>query len=317
MGILLHGKPGTGKTSCIKAIASMTNRHLFEIPLRNIKTQKELKEIFYGSKVNGVEMDFKKKIYILEEFDCIIDRFVDRKLKKSMRNNETNFDDGNNNSIEQKFNNNLTNTPVSNLNYQNRNRNNMESTIPGINYNSNSNLVNNNFTNLNQSLYENDSEGVTLDGLLTILDGCVEQHGPIFIATTNHIDLIDKALIRPGRFDICLKLDNANEEIIIQMINHFNKKNKKNKKNIKKLNKSIKSIKSIKSNSSSITNSIKSKLTDEHIEKINRLSKYNEQYLWSPAKISQICLFNIDNENYINKVIEDMENEYDEQSKLL
>jgi ATP-dependent Zn protease len=41
MGILLHGKPGTGKTSCIKAIAAMTQRHIVDVALSKIKTQKE------------------------------------------------------------------------------------------------------------------------------------------------------------------------------------------------------------------------------------------------------------------------------------
>lgn len=80
LGILLYGKPGTGKTSCIKAIADLTQRHIIDISLKKIKTQKELNEIFYGGKINGVEMELKKKLFVLEEFDCIIDKIKDRKL---------------------------------------------------------------------------------------------------------------------------------------------------------------------------------------------------------------------------------------------
>jgi hypothetical protein len=50
MGIMLYGKPGTGKTSCIKAIASLTQRHIIDVSLKKIKTQKELSEIFLWNK---------------------------------------------------------------------------------------------------------------------------------------------------------------------------------------------------------------------------------------------------------------------------
>ena len=36
MGIMLYRKPGTGKTSCIKAIANLTQRHIVDISLKKI-----------------------------------------------------------------------------------------------------------------------------------------------------------------------------------------------------------------------------------------------------------------------------------------
>jgi len=42
---------------------------------------------------------------------------------------------------------------------------------------------------------------VTLSGLLNILDGVGSEDGKIFFATTNHIDRLDAALLRPGRID--------------------------------------------------------------------------------------------------------------------
>jgi chaperone BCS1 len=49
---------------------------------------------------------------------------------------------------------------------------------------------------------ENDlKSAVTLSGLLNVIDGVSSQEGRIFIMTTNHIEHLDEALIRPGRSD--------------------------------------------------------------------------------------------------------------------
>ena len=48
----------------------------------------------------------------------------------------------------------------------------------------------------------NGSESVSFSGLLNALDGVAAQEGRIFFMTTNHIEQLDPALIRPGRCDI-------------------------------------------------------------------------------------------------------------------
>lgn len=47
------------------------------------------------------------------------------------------------------------------------------------------------------------------------------DNGNIVIATTNHIEQLDKAVIRDGRFDIKLKFDNFTEDQAINMIEKF------------------------------------------------------------------------------------------------
>lgn len=54
--------------------------------------------------------------------------------------------------------------------------------------------------------------GVTMSGLLNALDGVATPHGLITIMTTNHIEVLDDALIRPGRADKVVLIDHINTE---------------------------------------------------------------------------------------------------------
>ncbi|KAJ6163792.1 hypothetical protein N7497_003771 [Penicillium chrysogenum] len=45
------------------------------------------------------------------------------------------------------------------------------------------------------------SSAVTLSDLLNVLDGVSSQEDWVLIMTTNHIEHLDEALIRPGRAD--------------------------------------------------------------------------------------------------------------------
>ncbi|KAK5725299.1 Complex III assembly protein translocase and chaperone [Elasticomyces elasticus] len=52
---------------------------------------------------------------------------------------------------------------------------------------------------------------VTYSGLLNALDGVASAEERMIFMTTNHIDRLDDALIRPGRVDMTVHLDNATE----------------------------------------------------------------------------------------------------------
>jgi len=54
--------------------------------------------------------------------------------------------------------------------------------------------------------------GVTLSGLLNVLDGFHAPSGVLFVMTTNHIEKLDPALLRPGRIDYKLYLGKASEQ---------------------------------------------------------------------------------------------------------
>ena len=58
---------------------------------------------------------------------------------------------------------------------------------------------------------------VTLSGLLNVLDGVSSQEGRILIMTTNHIEHLDEALIRPGRSDKKVHFKLADQNISTQL----------------------------------------------------------------------------------------------------
>ena len=60
-----------------------------------------------------------------------------------------------------------------------------------------------------------------MSGILNILDGIHHTNGLITIMTTNFVDRLDKALIRPGRIDYRIKFNYAVKEQIEQMYNVF------------------------------------------------------------------------------------------------
>ncbi|CAG8461373.1 9005_t:CDS:2, partial [Diversispora eburnea] len=62
---------------------------------------------------------------------------------------------------------------------------------------------------------------VTFSGLLNALDGVVAAEERIIFMTTNHVDRLDKALIRPGRVDVKELFDVASEYQICSMFLRF------------------------------------------------------------------------------------------------
>ena len=84
LGIGLHGPPGTGKTSFIKALSNMTDRHIVTISLKLIKTKKQLDSIFFEQRYNSCNeknsIGFDKKIIVFEDIDCIGDIVMSREF---------------------------------------------------------------------------------------------------------------------------------------------------------------------------------------------------------------------------------------------
>ena len=62
---------------------------------------------------------------------------------------------------------------------------------------------------------------ISFSSLLNTIDGVCASEGRIVFMTTNHIGRLDPALIRPGRIDLRVPMNNASEEQINLMLRRF------------------------------------------------------------------------------------------------
>ena len=101
LGLLLHGAPGCGKTSTIKAIAAVGKRHIVNVTMSTITTKQQLVQLFYEDTIHVVSKDgisspeafsipINKRMYVLEDIDCMSDIVLDRSRDKdtAVKNNE-------------------------------------------------------------------------------------------------------------------------------------------------------------------------------------------------------------------------------------
>jgi len=65
---------------------------------------------------------------------------------------------------------------------------------------------NSEIVNSNVDLYNSSKQELTLDFILNVFQGSMTPSGFVFVATTNHLDVLDEALHRDGRFDIKIEM---------------------------------------------------------------------------------------------------------------
>ena len=191
LGILLSGDPGCGKTSFIKALLNYTKRHCIEVKLNDEFNFSDLKNIIYDEEINDdIVIPQNKRIIVFEDIDAMGNIVKDRNLKE-----KENCD------AEEKFKGEI-------LKYMSDDKTSKVSPKDTED-----------FVKIKQKI--NSKENNNLSYLLNILDGINETPGRIIIMTTNKPELLDNALVRPGRIDLKINFTKSNEINIKEILLHY------------------------------------------------------------------------------------------------
>ena len=212
-GIGLHGAPGTGKTSFIKALGNYTGYHIVFLSLKLIKTRQQLQKLFfedtYNSNNEKGSIKFNNKITVIEDIDCIGDIVLKRADKFEKKHNINTYLNNENDTLK------LSLSDV------------IKSVVE----------INNSPDNMNLSTkisIPKEEEPITLDDILNLWDGVRETPGRILVISSNHYDELDPALTRPGRIDITHEFKNVSHKIISEMY-YYLFQNEIDKTNLKKI----------------------------------------------------------------------------------
>lgn len=196
LGILLSGEPGCGKTSFIKAIMNYTKRHCIDIKLNDDFDFKKLRKIVHYEEIDSeVVVPQDKRIIVFEDIDAMGNVVKDRGIKEK-----------------------------ENIDAENKIRKEMAKL-----FNEPSVVVDSDkcdSVSVKNKVSKTDNNNLSY--LLNILDGINETPGRIIIMTTNKPEILDEALVRPGRIDIHLNFGKSNTIDVKNILFHFWKNDNEN-----------------------------------------------------------------------------------------
>lgn len=222
LGFMFHGPPGTGKTSTIKAIANVSNRHIINVHMGEIKTNTQLKNLFYNPTMQVVNSDtmnvetfvvpISQRLYVIEDIDCMTDLIMDRAL----RDDNTVASFGGFSKKEEmakkhaRIEEELKKAAAPLINAEN----------PDMDDFFAHQLMEEKFEMMKEKDEELEDK-ITLDSLLNILDGTLEIPNRMMCITTNRPDYMDPAFKRHGRIDMTVEFKLCNQPIVKQMFESF------------------------------------------------------------------------------------------------
>lgn len=195
LGILLYGEPGCGKTSLIKAVANDTNRHVFNIRLNDNMTKEQLNSLFFDPKVHVrnkesnvstmITIPLNQRLYVLEDIDCAENTVLNREQLEARKNTG-----------------------------RNANKPKLPEYAEGM-------FGDRELEMLQEQVNKEKEERIDLAFLLNILDGVLETPQRLTIMTTNFVQKLDPALLRPGRIDMILEFRKCSIEMLLAMVQNF------------------------------------------------------------------------------------------------
>jgi len=207
LGYLLYGPPGSGKTTFIKTLANEMNRDVVSISLAGIDNNDELSNlIFHASKDYSNYSDptkenysfttyFSQTIFIFEDIDCM-GREKDNILmnRENIKRNKHRMEKEKDKKKKKKKKKSSSSEEEESSDSDNE---------------------------VNISFAWTKKRTLDLSGILNVLDGVIDTPERVVIMTTNHIEKLDPALIRPGRIDHVIHLGYIKTSEALEMIKYY------------------------------------------------------------------------------------------------
>lgn len=282
----------THNTSCIKAIANVTQRHIINISLDDIKTKTQLKSLFYDENIRVIDdsdgiqnkqevykIPINKRLFVLEDIDAMGSSVINARKSDTIEEDLETIDDDLLEDQDQIHAKSIDGTP-NNDEMINKDKefkgdfSDLQSELDTLGDSGGSLIeppkyepisIHKPGTKNDNKKEEDESDKLTLSTLLNVLDGTLEVPGRMIVVTANYPEKIDSALIRPGRIDKIVNFKNGSREIIKEMYEGFYDKEFP---------------------------------TEEHFDSL-------PDYFWSPAEINAILFKNFNNpENSIPELIQ-------------